>query len=275
MVFVLSSKYTMPRHPCEPARRVILAVQRTYMKTLLPTSPEGRRALWLVPLVLAVIIVCFDKAIMPLVVSTSSTVTVPNIVGMDKQQAVDLLESQGLIVENITEQYNAGIPKGKVTAQLPYPNSHVKQGRRLYLTVSKGEAVTTMPDLSFLSQRDAQLAVMRVGMQIGTVSWEFRDSLPDNSVIRQSVPVGSVIRSGGMVDIVLSKDSTRVALVPSVVGVGYDEAIQRLRTAGLEVGAVVRKPGETYTVGTVFKQIPEAQSSVSPQTKIELWVTSE
>jgi beta-lactam-binding protein with PASTA domain len=116
---------------------------------------------------------------------------------------------------------------------------------------------------------------MRLGMQIGTISWEFRDSLPDNSVIRQSVPVGSVIRSGGMVDIVLSKDSTRVTLVPSVVGVGYDEAVQRLQAAGLEVGTVVRKPGETYTVGTVFKQIPEAQSSVSPQIKIELWVTSE
>lgn len=245
------------------------------MKLSLPTSPEGRRALWLVPLVVTVLVICFDKAIMPLVVSTGKTITVPNIVGMDRKQAVDLLESQGLLVENIVEQVNSGVPAGRVISQLPYPNSHVKEGRRIYLTVSKGEAIATMPDLSFLSLRDAQLAVMRLGMQLGEVSREHRDSVPVNSVIRQSIAVGARIRPGLIVDVVLSKDSSSVITVPSVIGLGYDEAVQRLHAVGLEPGQVLRKPSETYTAGTVFRQIPDAQATVTPETRIELWVTAE
>lgn len=245
------------------------------MKLSLPTSPEARRALWLVPLVTAVVVVCFDKAIMPLVVSTGKTVTVPNIVGMDRTQAVDLLEAQGLIVENIVEQVNPGIAVGKVVSQLPYPNSHVKEGRRIYLTVSKGEVVTNMPDLTYLSLRDAQLSLMRIGMQIGNVTTEFRDSVPVNSIIQQSIPVGARIRAGSTVDVVVSKDSSVSVSVPDVVGMGYNEAVQRIRSAGFEIGTVAYKSSETYTPGTVFRQFPDGQTSSTPSAKIDLWVTSE
>ncbi|MFM8568725.1 MAG: PASTA domain-containing protein [Candidatus Kapaibacterium sp.] len=245
------------------------------MKPLLPTSPEGRRALWLVPLILTVLIICFDKAVMPLVVSTGRTVTVPNIVGMERKQAVDLLESQGLIVENIVEQVNPAVPAGRITSQLPYPNSHVKEGRRIYLTISKGEALSLMPDLTYLPLRDAQLSVMRVGLQIGTVDGEHRDSVPGNSVLRQSIAAGSRIKAGLIVDLVVSKDSTSAVVDPSIIGLGFDEAVQRLQAAGLEPGTVVKKSSETYTAGTVSRQIPEANTSVPPDTKVELWVVSD
>ncbi|MFM8472837.1 MAG: PASTA domain-containing protein [Candidatus Kapaibacterium sp.] len=38
---------------------------------------------------------------------------------------------------------------------------------------------------------------------------------------------------------------------------------------------MVKKSSETYTAGTVSRQIPEANTSVPPDTKVELWVVSD
>ncbi|MFM8438752.1 MAG: PASTA domain-containing protein, partial [Candidatus Kapaibacterium sp.] len=104
---------------------------------------------------------------------------------------------------------------------------------------------------------------------------EHRDSVPGNAVLRQSIAAGSRIKAGLIVDLVVSKDSTSAVVVPSIIGLGFDEAVQRLQAAGLEPGTVVKKSSETYTAGTVSRQIPEANTSVPPDTKVELWVVSD
>ncbi len=212
---------------------------------------------------------------MPLIVSSSRTITVPNIIGMQRQQAIDMIESQGLKVERIAEQFNSSVAHGVVVFQLPFPNSQVKEGRRIYLTVSKGDESITMPDLSMMTQRDAQLALMRLGLQVGTISWDYRDSLPENRVIRQSYLPGMSVGNGSVVNLVLSKDSNATVIVPMLERLSMSDALRTLQDVSLQADDVVQQPDGTYAVGTVLKQVPTAGTKTRPGTKVKLWVASQ
>jgi serine/threonine-protein kinase len=215
-----------------------------------------------------------DKVFMPLIVNSSKTVKVPSLVGMQRQQAVDMLESSGLKVESVTEQFNTSVNKGEVISQMPYPHALVKEGRRVYLTVSKGYEIITMPNLTMMSQRDAQLALMRLGLQIGTISWDYKDSIPENRVIRQSYLPGMTVAAGNVVNLVLSRDSNATVITPALERLPLDVAMRTLEQSGLQTGEVIQEPNGTYSVGTIFDQSPSAGSRIKPGTKVTLYVVS-
>ncbi len=224
---------------------------------------------------LVLLAVLFDKVVMPLVVNSARTEQVPNVVGMPKQQAIDMLESKGLKVEKVVETYNSSAQHGVVLTQLPYPNSLVKEGRRVYLSVSKGYEVITMPDLSMMSQREAQLSLLSMGMQVGTVSYDFRDSIPEGRVIRQSYLPGMSVGSGTIVNLVLSKDSNATVITPSCIRLSESEAMQSINDAQLVLGQVNIDASETYSPGTVTNQQPSAGTKVHRGSKVDIWVVKQ
>ncbi|MBL7999159.1 MAG: PASTA domain-containing protein, partial [Candidatus Kapabacteria bacterium] len=100
------------------------------------TTPSGitkstilKYALIAVASLLVVVVGC-DKILMPFIVSTSKTIKVPSVVGKQRQQAMDLLESQGLTVsqDQIIEVYNEKVPKDQIIMQMPFAGSDVKEG---------------------------------------------------------------------------------------------------------------------------------------------------
>ena len=212
---------------------------------------------------------------MPAWVSSSKTVKVPNVNGMPKQQAIDMIEGQGLKVQDVMEQFNDKIPSGTVYMQSPYPNAQVKEGRRVYLTVSKGYEVVTMPDLSMMTQRDAQVALMRVGLNLGSVAYDFKDSIPENRIIRQSYNPGMSVATGATINIVLSKDSTNTIVLPSFERLTTEESMTSIEQAGLVVGELVQELNETYTPGTVLRQYPTAGNRVKLGSTVKLWICSQ
>ncbi len=233
-----------------------------------------RVALLSAVLMLVALVVLCDKLIMPLIVRTAKTITVPNIVGMPKQQAIDLLESQGLKVEKVVEQFNENVQHGVVISQLPYPNAQVKEGRRIYLSVSKGYEVITMPDLSMMSQREAQLALIGLGLQVGTISYDFRDSIPESRVIRQSYLAGMSVSGGTIVNLVLSKDSNATVIAPSLEQQSQSDAMWTIQEMELQLGEVFQQADGTYAPGTVIRQQPAAGSRLHKGARIDIWVAS-
>lgn len=98
-----------------------------------------KRTLALVSISAVGALILLDQVIMPLVIHSRSTVTVPNVIGMAQEQAVALLNQQGLVVQDVQQQYDSTQPAGRVVLQSPYPGAIVRQGRRVYLVVSRGE----------------------------------------------------------------------------------------------------------------------------------------
>lgn len=211
--------------------------------------------------VIAILGAAIDKLVLPFVVSITDTVHVPSVVGRDRTSAEILLRDAGLVVMEPSVQFSATVTAGTVMSQLPYAGATVKEGRRIYITVSKGVETLSMPSLHGATMRDARLTLMRLGLQIGEMSYDTSGSLLAGRVLRQSVPTGSAIASGTLVNLVISRGTTMVR-VPLLVSLSLDEAEQLLRDVGLVPGAMTTITSSAFQAGTIMHQDPPADSLV-------------
>ena len=83
-------------------------------------------------------------AVKLVVCSFEDVVSVENVVGLDRAEAVAKLEGQGLKVK-INEAENETVAAGKVSAQLPEAGSQQIKGTEIVVTVSKGPKATPTP----------------------------------------------------------------------------------------------------------------------------------
>lgn len=212
-----------------------------------------------------------DQLILPAIVGASDVVTVPPLSGKPIEQARAQLEQQGLVLVTPREQYSDKIPKGRIMSQLPYAGAQVKEGRRIYVTVSKGIETVEMPDVRGQLMRDARLSLMRLGLALGDVHYESSDSIPANRIMAQGIRPGTAVPYGASCSIVISKGATS-SMVPDVRSMSLDEATSVLIQRGFTLGNVEYRPSTAFMVNTVVDQSPAPETSVPPGTPIDLTV---
>lgn len=71
-------------------------------------------------------------------VSIGRFVTVPNVIGLNVNDAINVVTSAGLVIQKIDEVSKSfSVPKGIVLYQYPFPGAKVAQGALMLLKVSK------------------------------------------------------------------------------------------------------------------------------------------
>lgn len=174
--------------------------------------------------------VLVDGVLMPSYTRHGVSVEVPDVESQPYQEAKERVEGRDLRVKREVGRYNPNVPRETVVDQNPLPNSAVKPGRRVYLTVNAGEApVVSIPDLNGISIREAKNRISSLGLKAGTIE---PDSLPSpypNTITRQRPKPGDSLKTGGVVDLWystgLGADSVRV---PNIEGRTVEQARQRL-----------------------------------------------
>lgn len=212
-----------------------------------------------------------DQLLLPAIVGASDVVSVPQLAGKPIEQASALLEQQGLVLVSPREQYSDKVPKGRVMSQLPYAGAQVKEGRRIYVTVSKGIETVEMPDVRGQLMRDARLSLMRLGLTLGDVQYEPSDSIPAHRILAQGIKPGSAVPYGASCSIVISKGPSS-SMVPDVRSMSLDEATAVLLQRGFTLGNVQYRPSTAFMVNTVVDQSPAPETSVPPATPVDLTV---
>ncbi|GIV56455.1 MAG: penicillin-binding protein [Candidatus Kapaibacterium sp.] len=234
-----------------------------------------KRTLALVSISAVGALILLDQVIMPLVIHSRSTVTVPNVIGMAQEQAIALLNQQSLVVQDVQQQYDSTQPAGRVVLQSPYPGATVRQGRRVYLVVSRGEETVALPSLVGMTLREAQVALIRLGLQLGNVETTPCELSLPGGIVEQLPPPGTRVRIGSSVALVLCQDTAQTVVVPNVLYRSQEEAASLLAEAALALGEVVLQRDGTFAPGTVLRQEPAAGSRVPRSTPIRLWVASD
>lgn len=191
----------------------------------------------------------------------TETVHVPAVVGRDQASAEALLRDAGLILMEPREQFSATVPSGTVMSQLPYAGATVKEGRRVYITVSKGVETMSMPSLYGATMRDARVLLMRSGLTTGEMTYDTSSVVPAGKVIGQSISAGGSVASGSVVHLIISRGTSMVR-VPQLVSMLQEEAEQLLRDLGLVPGSSTSVPSSAFQQGTVMHQDPPADSLV-------------
>ncbi|HNX42999.1 MAG TPA: PASTA domain-containing protein [Bacteroidales bacterium] len=169
------------------------------------------------------------------------TVTVPKITGLTLAQAQELESSDDfnyVVVDSVFDLTKKG---GTITMQDPLPNSIVKPGRIIYISVvATVPEKVKMPDLVDLSIRQAKALLETYGLRLGNVSM-----IPDiakNMVLRMShngssISPGTSISKGSTIDLVVGLGTGSGAFqIPFLIGKTRAEAQVELQQLGLLVG---------------------------------------
>ena len=242
---------------------------------------ERKRA-WVLPTVLgvlaAVLIAVLIWAINALGdIVKSPDVKVPEVVGQTLQTARDMIEEAGLVVDSVVlEESSTTVAEDVVTKQTKQ-GATVAKGAVIQLTVSIGEQLPSMPDLTGKLFDAAKQSLIDMGVTA--------DNILPSEVFDESEP-GTVLRSNPKPDAEFDPAETTVTLtiskgreafeMPSLIDLSEGDAKATIEKYNLKLPEekITRTPSYTEK-GKVFKQFPAEQNEkVTEGTEIEIWIST-
>ncbi len=128
---------------------------------------------------------------------------IPDVTGTNADSATSTLEDLGFSVSR-EFQYSGTVAAGDVISQSPPGGNNGKAGDTIVLYVSQGTESTTVPSVVGEPESDARTALGNAGLNIGTVTQDYSNSVSEGNVISQSVSAGSTVSEGTSVDLVVS-----------------------------------------------------------------------
>ncbi|MCX6640209.1 MAG: PASTA domain-containing protein [bacterium] len=237
---------------------------------------EWLSAAALVLLVYLVGLMIADHLIMPIYTRHHTHAEVPSVIRMDIEDAKAVLSEKGFPLVVDKAQNNGDYPEGAVIDQNPKPLAITKPGRRVYVTVSTGEKLFSMPNLVGKSPQDAVFAAQSIGLSLtdDDFTYDNSDYYPAGVVMSQSVPPGTKINKAMPLQIVISIGNTTGEVpVPNLVGKPLERAKKDLITAGLLVGKIKFKSRLDLLPNTVIAQNPPADSLAQKSASVDLIVS--
>lgn len=214
-----------------------------------------------------------DNVILPWYVNHGDTQPVPKVTDLPLELAKAKLDSAGLQPVEAETRPDPRAPQGTIVSQNPQPDAVVKQGRRIYLTISGGEALVNVPPLRGRSLRDAKFTLERNGLRLGTVGYATSDQYPENTIVEQSMGSGSRVVKGSAVNIVVSRGKVLQQItVPHLLGKTLTEAERLIVQQKLKLGNITYQASFDLIPNTVVDQFPRPGDQVPEGQAIDLFV---
>ncbi len=191
----------------------------------------------------------------------------------------ELISANDLEYEISDCTFTADKPPLTILSQYPLPNSLVKSGRKIYLTINSETAPTIkLPLLVGLSVRSAEQQLFIAGLKKGLVH-EVNDprikEVIEAQAFGKKIEAGASIPKGTAVDLFIGNGTANVEMeLPDFIGKPMDEANIVLAGMNLKVGKIIYEANAEFPAGTVFKQICASctGTSIHPGDTIDLWV---
>ncbi len=260
----------------EPVKRRVGKVKKIdvmawplWLKILLPTILCG--ALVFGGLLLTGVI-SFKSPYTEEIVIPDGYVTVPDVEGITKDEAVRKIEDSNLIANisgTIESEY---IDASKIILQTPNGDSYLPINSPVDLVLSSGGAVSKgiVPFVEGEEQAEAVSKLTEAGLDRPDVDYEYSDSTEKGRVISQSIPYGTEITEGMKMKLVVSKGSKGFKMI-NVVDMKVDKAVEEINKLGLVV-EITYKEGDADKENTVLEQSPQEGTEVTKGTKVKIVV---
>jgi beta-lactam-binding protein with PASTA domain len=219
-----------------------------------------------------VFVIIMNYIVMPWYVS-SPNLQVPNVVGMKIDDAMGALKDANLEPVLSDTTYDEKFPKGTILYQRPNANEIVKKGRRIYLFVSGGEPVVSVPMLTGKTLSDAGYALERIGLYLGKVDSIASDN-PKYMIFSQQYAPGTPLKKGDFVGVSFSIGvAVGNITVPNLIGKSLAEAQKILADSSLKVGKINYQVSFSLMPNTVLDQYPSKGNKVNAGDAIDLFLT--
>ncbi|MEO0068373.1 MAG: PASTA domain-containing protein [candidate division WOR-3 bacterium] len=210
--------------------------------------------------------------IMPILVKKGRETTVPNLVGMNKEEAIIALERVGLRLGELRSVPHPEIPANRVVAQNPRAGRKVKLGRKVDLDISTGTGKVRIPNLEGLPLASAITTLERLGLNIVRIDSIRSPMVPVGRVVGTLPPSGSEVGQGAEVIVSVSTKAGTFPM-PNLVGLNIETARGIIIAHGLRPGQF-KSALSGEPVGTVLFQYPEEGMTVAPGDTVSLIIAS-
>ena len=202
-------------------------------------------------------------------------VKVPNVVGMTEDEAKKTLNKKGLGFKVVAREESKKYEEGTVSKQKTEAGKRVAKNTTIQVVVSSGLIgdEITVPDVSNMSESEAQKALEDAGFEKITSDVAYSDSVAEGDVIGTTPAANAKATKDTEIVMKVSKGSEKKT-VPNVVGQQDGDAQNAITAAGLTVGTVTYEYYDDVPKGQVVSQTVAGGKKVAPGTSVGLTISS-
>ncbi|MDU1583122.1 MAG: Stk1 family PASTA domain-containing Ser/Thr kinase [Peptoniphilus harei] len=223
--------------------------------------------------IIALLIYVVPKAIKGMKSSdVEEKVAVENYIGKTRDEAKELIEAQGLILDVNTVE-NENEPDGVVLGQKPEEGISVDKGSTITLEINELPDSVPVPPLKGLTKEEAQKTLEDSSLKLGSVEEEFNEEVEEGKVIYSNPDGGYSVKRGTAVKIIISKGVDKTPVVLSdYKGMDQDVVVNQLKSLGF---TVVIENGYSNKVaeGQVYDMDPKPNQSVEKGSTVTLFIS--
>lgn len=203
----------------------------------------------------------------------ASAVRVPAVVGKSPNEALALLQEEGLLGRLHDGVFHHQVPAGKVAVQRPGPGFALKRGAVVLLQVSLGNAAQAVPEVIGLPVALAQAQLETQGFVV-TRRCEVEGQADATVVLATSPPPRTMVPPGSGVVLLVNRGARhRVFVMPDFVGQNESLATAMVRNLGFRLTSLQRVPYPGIQPGLVLRQDPPAGGRVPESALVALWIS--
>ncbi|MBA7623423.1 Biosynthetic peptidoglycan transglycosylase [subsurface metagenome] len=203
------------------------------------------------------------------------TFSMPGLTGLDLDGAKQIIESFGLILDNIIYEFSNEQPADKIFDQEPVPYSKVSKSTSVILYVSKGENPQALiPDVIGMTKEDAKNTLKTAGFNDILImeGEDFEENSNEKDKIFSQTPVsGTLYDKSQEIIIKISKGIK----VPDVINMTKEDAVTELEELGFVVEISPDSAAAGTATGTVINQIPGINTYLNHGSTVAIEVQEE
>jgi serine/threonine-protein kinase len=204
---------------------------------------------------------------------TVPAAVVPQLTGSTLEVARRDAWRRGIEVEVSREVFHLTAPANVVVEQSLATGSRVRRGRRIAVTVSKGQNLVPVPYLRARPVTFAVLSLDLVRLQMRVVKAQHDEWINAGAVSRQNPPPGTLVPADSMVTVVVSR-GPEPHVMPSLVGLTLRDAEQILQRRRLRLNALEERASDSAPPGVILEQYPAAGRRSHRGTAVRLVVAA-
>lgn len=201
--------------------------------------------------------------------ATVETIEVPDIVNKNISDVLGSLDYSEYNIRVAESVYSDTVAEGLIISQTPSSKRNVKPGTEIVVTVSLGRKTVSVPNVSNLDYRTAQLKLEEAGL-VCIIEFQSSDIIATGHVISTEPEAFTDVNDGSSIKLYASinGDVTTVS-VPDILGLTREQAAEALEAQGLTLGNITEETSSRSN-GTVIRQSLAGGTSVPENAIVDL-----
>jgi len=220
--------------------------------------------------------VVFDFIVMPFTAGHfKATVSIPELIKLTPEDAKKKIEDLNLIcVIDSSGEYSPDVTAGLIVKQRPSQNTKVKEGRRIWLTISKGLRSVKVPNIIGTSVRQAEIILQRAGLKMGELVKIKKPGIPEGVVFNVQPTINKEIEINSNVTVMVSSGyHPGHATIKNLIGMSLTKAKKWIIQSEMVLGKIEFLNEENKLPNTVLSQNPISGEPILKNQPINLVVS--